>query len=156
MSGVQVEFRDLGEEEILAVLRRNSVGRLAFSFHNRIDIQPLHYVYDDGWLYGRTSEGEKTDLLCHNQWVAFEVDEVDGVFGWRSVVIHATFRIIDPSTSDTSAALWAKAVKLISIVVPGAFTDEDPVAFRDVIFRLSINEITGREAHPMPATASRQ
>lgn len=141
-----VVFRDLTGAEIDALLARNHVGRLAFAFHDRVDIQPLHYVYEKGWLYGRTSEGEKTGTLQHNQWVAFEVDEVDDTFSWRSVVVHATFNIIDPDESDAAAELWARAAKIVSIVVPEAFTDEDPVPFRDILFRMAVNEVRGREA----------
>jgi nitroimidazol reductase NimA-like FMN-containing flavoprotein (pyridoxamine 5'-phosphate oxidase superfamily) len=143
-----VEFRDLTGEEIDAVLLRNNVGRLAFAFHDRVDIQPIHYVYDNGWIYGRTSEGEKTWTLQHNQWVAFEVDEIDEVFSWRSVVVHATFTIIDPDESEAAAAVWEKAANKISIVVPQSFTDEDPVPFRDILFRMYVNNVRGREARP--------
>lgn len=141
-----VEFRDLTGEEIDAILTRNNVGRLAFAFHDRVDIQPIHYVYADGWLYGRTSEGEKTGTLQHNQWVAFEVDEIEDVFTWRSVVVHATFTMIDPEESEAAAAIWEKAANKISMVVPKAFTDEDPVPFRDVLFRMYVNNVRGREA----------
>lgn len=141
-----VEFRDLTGEEIDAILTRNNVGRLAFAFHDRVDIQPIHYVYADGWLYGRTSEGEKTGTLQHNQWVAFEVDEIEDVFTWRSVVVHATFTMIDPEESEAAAAIWEKAANKISMVVPNAFTDEDPVPFRDVLFRMYVNNVRGREA----------
>lgn len=141
-----VRFRDLTGDEIDAILARNHVGRLAFAFHDRVDIQPIHYVYDTGWLYGRTSEGEKTAMVQHNQWVAFEVDEVEDTFRWRSVVVHASFNIIDPEATEASAELWAKAAKLISIVVPQAFTDEDPVPFRDILFRMAIHDVRGREA----------
>src|SRR6476620_8514797 len=71
-----VFFRELPRDEIEEMLLRNKVGRLAFSFHDRVDIQPIHYVYERGWLYGRTSEGEKMATLQHNQWVAFEIDEI--------------------------------------------------------------------------------
>ena len=71
-----VEIRDLSREETEAIIQRNRVGRLAFSFHDRVDIQPIHYIYERGWLYGRTSEGEKISALKHNQWIAFEIDEV--------------------------------------------------------------------------------
>lgn len=142
----RVFFRELTGEEIDLVLSRNNVGRLAFSFHDRVDIQPIHYVYDDGWLYGRTSEGEKTATVRHNQWVAFEVDEVEGKFTWRSVVLHATFDIIDPDTNEGHTKAWEKAALLISRVVPESFTDEDPVPFRDVLFRMAVNEVRGREA----------
>ena len=51
-------------QEIENILERNNVGRLAFSLHDRVDIQPIHYVYERGWLYGRTSEGDKIATLA--------------------------------------------------------------------------------------------
>src|SRR2546430_5826564 len=91
-----VTFRELARQEIENILERNNVGRLAFSLHDRVDIQPIHYVYERGWLYGRTSEGEKMATLQHNQWVAFEIDDIKDTFDWRSVVIHGSFWRIRP------------------------------------------------------------
>jgi hypothetical protein len=84
-------FRALTRTECEELLGRNNVGRIAFSFHDRVDIEPLHYVYADGWIYGRTSAGTKIATLEHHRWVAFEVDEHQGLFDWRSVVVKGAF-----------------------------------------------------------------
>ena len=60
-----VSFRDMSRDEIEAMLLRNRVGRLAFALYDRVDIQPIHYIYERGWLYGRTSEGDKIAALKH-------------------------------------------------------------------------------------------
>jgi uncharacterized protein len=141
-----VEFRELSTDEIQHLLHRNHVGRLAFSLHDRVDIQPIHYVYDRGWLYGRMSVGHKSETLAHNQWVAFEVDEVIDTFEWRSVVLHGSFWILHPRGSQQALDLWAKAAELVSGVVPGSLTETDPVAFRQTLFRIAVNDARGREA----------
>jgi nitroimidazol reductase NimA-like FMN-containing flavoprotein (pyridoxamine 5'-phosphate oxidase superfamily) len=112
-----VTFRELDRDEIEAMLLRNKVGRVAFSFHDRVDIQPIHYIYERGWLYGRTSEGEKLATLQHNQWVAFEVDEVRDTFEWRSIVIHGSFWVIHPRGSPRAEEVWSKAAELVSRIV---------------------------------------
>ena len=66
--------------DCLALLERHTVGRMAYSHRNRVDIAPIHYVYSDGWVFARTSGGAKMTTLRHVPWVAFEVDEIDGVF----------------------------------------------------------------------------
>ena len=124
-----VTFRDLSRDEIDAVLLRNRVGRLAFSIHDRVDIQPLHYVYERGWLYGRTSEGEKITTLKHNQWVAFEVDEITDLFDWTSLVIHGSFWILHPRGSPRAEELWTKAADLVGSIVPGALTESTQSRF---------------------------
>ena len=145
-----VQIRELSRAEIEQILQRNRVGRIAFSFHDRVDIQPIHYIYDHGWLYGRTSEGEKISTLKHNQWVAFEIDEIDGLFEWRSVVIHGSFWTLSPVGSPRAEELWAKAAKLVAQIVPGALTDTDPVAFRHTLFRIAVGDAHGREAKVKP------
>jgi len=132
--------------EIEEMLSRNKVGRLAFSFHDRVDLQPIHYVYERGWLYGRTSEGEKIASLAHNQWVAFEIDEIDDTFDWKSVVIHGSLWILHPRGSPRAEEVWAKAAELVSKIVPGALTEDDPVGFRQILFRIAVSDVRGREA----------
>jgi len=144
------EFRILERAACERVLSRNHVGRLAFALHDRVDIEPLHYVLVDGWLYGRTSLGSKLTALAHNHWVAFEVDEVDDVFDWRSVVVHGGWY-----TKETAAvagtASWDRALKGLQRLVSGTLGKEDPVPFRWILFRIELAEVTGREAISRPA-----
>lgn len=149
-----VIFRELTRQEIEEMLLRNKVGRLAFSFHDRVDVQPIHYVYERGWLYGRTSEGDKISSLTHNQWVAFEVDETNDVFDWRSIVIHGSFWILHPRGSPRAEELWTKAAALVSKIVPGALTESDPVGFRQTLFRIAVSDVRGREAKMKPGGRS--
>jgi uncharacterized protein len=145
-----VVFRELERDEVERVLERNNVGRLAFSLHDRVDIQPIHYVYERGWLYGRTSEGDKLSTLAHNQWVAFEVDEIAGIFEWTSVVLHGSFWVLHPRGSPRAEELWAKAAQLVTKIVPGALTEHDPVGFRQTLFRIAVSDVRGREARLRP------
>ena len=141
-----VTFRELPRDEIEEMLLRNKVGRLAFSFHDRVDVQPINYVYERGWLYGRTSEGNKIASLTQNQWVAFEIDEIKDTFDWRSVVIHGSFWRIHPLGSPHAEEVWAKAAELVGRLVPGALTEQDPVGFRQILFRIAVSDVRGREA----------
>jgi nitroimidazol reductase NimA-like FMN-containing flavoprotein (pyridoxamine 5'-phosphate oxidase superfamily) len=146
----EVLIRELSRDEVEETINRNRVGRIAFSFRDRVDIQPIHYIYERGWLYGRTSEGEKLHTLSHNQWVAFEIDEVNDLFDWRSVVVHGSFWLIHPQGSPRAEELWAKAAKLVAQIVPGALTENDPVSFRHTLFRIAVSDAQGREASVRP------
>lgn len=140
-------IRELERDACIELLARNQVGRMAFSFHDRIDIQPLHYVYDDGWLYGRTSVGSKLETLEHHQWVAFEVDEIRAVFDWTSVVVHGAFRPIDPFGTRREQKIADHAVALLRGIVADTLTANDPVPLRTILFRVSVDEVSGREAY---------
>jgi len=147
-------FRSLTRSECDALLARNHLGRLAFTFHDRLDVQPIHYAYEAGWLFGRTSEGAKLVTLAHDHWMAFEVDEVRGIFDWASVVVHGTFHRIDPEDSPRDQAVAARAVHLLREIVPETYTADDPTPFRTVLFRIAVGEMTGRVAVPAAAVAA--
>jgi len=145
------KFRALDTGESREILSRNHVGRIAYSFHDRVDVEPIHYVYDRGWVYGRTSPGTKLATLSHHRWVAFEVDEVEGPFDWRSVVAHGAVYLLTASDSHTSPEEFQEALSLLRRFVPTTLTDDDPTPFRTVLFRLSVSEITGRCASTSPS-----
>ena len=140
-------IREMSRPEIDALLARNCVGRMAFARGSHIDIEPIHYVYANGWLYGRTSPGRKLDVSAREWWpVAFEVDEVEGGFRWRSAVVHGGFYTLDPDGAAWEREEAAKAVELLRSIVPEAFTELDPVPGRDVLFRIAVQEVSGRVA----------
>ena len=141
-----VTFRDLTRGEIEAVLARHHVGRMAFAFLSRVDIEPIHYVYADGALFGRTTPGTKLTMLKHQPWVAFEVDEVEGPFDWRSVVLKGTVYFLGPDQVSHPADAYEHAVRVIKSVMPQAFTRDDPVPDRTILFRLHVDSMVGRAA----------
>lgn len=145
-AGVPPTFRELGMDECSALLTRHNVGRLAYLSGKRVAIEPIHYVFEEGMLYGRTSPGSKVDALAHRPWVAFEVDEMEGIFDWRSVEVQGTYYRADEQGSPTERDAWAHAVELLSALVPATMTPSDPVSFRNVVFRIHVDHITGRES----------
>jgi nitroimidazol reductase NimA-like FMN-containing flavoprotein (pyridoxamine 5'-phosphate oxidase superfamily) len=148
------QLRTLGREECTAILARNHVGRIAYARANRVDIEPMNYVYHDGWLYGRTSRGAKL-ASTNATWaqVAFEVDEVEEFFRWRSVVVHGGFYVVEDDGAGHHDEEWWRGVQLLRSLIPATFTTDDPVGFRTVVFRMAVQEVTGREAVPGAAPA---
>jgi len=140
-------FRELSREECIALLDRHQVGRLAFTQRERLDIEPIHYVHVDGWLYGRTQPGTKLEVLLHNRWVAFEVDEVDALFDWRSVVVRGGLYLLRAEGSDTERERYAQGVAAVRRLIPAAFTPDDPTPERAILFRIHVDELNGRAAH---------
>ena len=139
--------RDLEREEALEILIRNRVGRVAFSHRDRVDIEPIHYVLDGEWIYWRTSRGSKLALIQRNPWVAFEVDEFEELFRWRSVVVHGRVEMVSADLSGVET--HEHAIAALRQLIPAALTDDDPVAFRNVILRIHLTEVVGKEAEPV-------
>jgi uncharacterized protein len=141
-------FHELDADQCYALLDRHNVGRLALSHRDRVDIVPIHYVHDDGWLYCRTAAGTKLEIATHNRWVAFEVDEVHALFDWQSVVIKGGLYILRADGSDQERERYETGLAVLRRLVPETMTPADPLPDRAILFRIHIDEITGRAATP--------
>ena len=135
--------RSLTGTESQALLMRNHIGRIAFSIRDRVDVEPIHYVYDAPWIFGRTSAGAKVLTLQHNQWCAFETDDVHGFFDWESVVAKGPF-----SARGSQHATWDydRALLALRTLLPSTLTDADPTPHRDIVFGIHASEISGRSS----------
>lgn len=142
----QPVIRELTRIECEAILGRHNVGRIAYASASRVEIEPIHYVFANNWVYCRTSRGVKTTILGHHRWAAFEVDEVDGLFDWRSVVVRGAVYFLDSSSPPIDQHSFAHGVELLRNLVPGTGTDRDPAPFRVLVLGLHLDEVTGREA----------
>jgi hypothetical protein len=136
-------FSELSRDDSIALLERHHVGRLAFTFHDRVDIEPISYVYTGGWLYIRTSPGTKLATVKHHPWVAFEVDDVKSRFDWRSVVVRGTIYFLDPERDRHD---YDAAVAVLRSVDADALSDADATPHRQELFRIHVDEIMGRAA----------
>ena len=134
-------IRALKGDEAQALLVRNHIGRLAFSQMDRVDVEPIHYVYDAPWIFGRTSAGTKLLTLAHNQWCAFETDDVRGMFDWESVVAKGPF---SPQGSPFASWDYDRALAALRRLMPSTLTPDDPTPHRDIVFGVHASEIYGR------------
>ena len=141
-------FRTLSRAECETLLRGQHVGRLAYTLRDRVAIEPIHSLYHDGWLVGRTAPGTKLASLSHNPFVAFETDVVRALFDWESVVVRGSFHLLDPEGNAREHLTYEHALSLLRALVPRTLRDGDPTPWRDVVFRIAVDEITGRRARP--------
>lgn len=130
----------------MALLERNHVGRLAYTFRDRVDIEPISYVYEDAWIYARTSAGVKLTTVLHHPYVAFEVDEVRSRFEWQSVVAHGTIYILDPTQSARDSEVYDAALAILRRADADVLTEADATPHREVLFRIRADDLTGRAA----------
>lgn len=137
-------FRELARGECDALLARNHIGRVAFSYHDHVDIEPIHFVYDDGWIYGRTGDGTKLRTLAHNRWLAFETDEVTSLFDWQSVVVKGALYILEAGGPRSDA--YDRALVVLRKIYADVLTEQDQAPERTVIFRIHADQVTGRSA----------
>jgi nitroimidazol reductase NimA-like FMN-containing flavoprotein (pyridoxamine 5'-phosphate oxidase superfamily) len=140
------EFLELTPKDRARVLERNHIGRLAFLRDGRVDIEPVGYVAQGDWVFVRSAHGAKLEAFARNPYVAFEVDEVDGPFDWRSVVAQGTIYMLPADGAPIEKREFERAVRALRTIMPDALTTADPVPERIVVYGLHIDRLTGRMA----------
>jgi uncharacterized protein len=103
--------RQLDQDEIADVLRRERVVRIAFNVDGEPYLVPVFYVLcDDGCLRGFSSNGRKARMGAAEGRVAFQVDSSasSGVWEWFSVSGEGTFALIE---DDAEVAGYAPKLK---------------------------------------------
>jgi uncharacterized protein len=147
---VRQQIEELPRSECEALLARNHLGRMALSFRDRVDIRPMTYVFDQGWIFGRTGAGEKLRTLQHNRWVAFQVDEVRDLWNWDSVVIRGAVHLLDEPRGTDDRELREQALRALRGLEDGTLGEGDPAPDRDVLFGLAPQEFGGRRSLLVP------
>ncbi len=141
-------FSELSRDECDALLARHQVARLAYTHRDRVDLEPIHYVYQSGWIYLRTQPGTKLSTIIHNPWVALEIDESRALFDWESVVVRGRLVLLDDGPHDAARARYAAALSALRTLVPEALTPDDPTPDREILCAIFADDVEGRRAVP--------
>ncbi|GAB5525895.1 MAG: pyridoxamine 5'-phosphate oxidase family protein [Roseivirga sp.] len=97
----------LNNEQIDTLLRSELVGRIGCHGEGMTYIVPVAYAYDGENIYGHTREGLKTKLIGQNPAVCFQVDAIDDMANWRSVILHGKFEKLEGQASKDALQLLA-------------------------------------------------
>ncbi len=148
-------FSALSDAESRAVMDRNHVGRLCFLNWGVVDVEPIHYVQNEGWIFLRSASGTKLEAFAHAPYVAFEVDEIEATFDWRSVVAHGTIYPLATNGAPIERRAFDRAVRELRKFIPETLTHEDPTPFRQTVYGIHIDALTGRMAEPGDRSSKR-
>jgi hypothetical protein len=144
-------FGKLNNEQIEKVIEDNIVGRLGCYADEKPYVVPISYAYDGLFIYVRTFEGLKISMMRKNPKVCFQIDEMENMANWKSVVMWGMFEELT-NEKDRNEALE----KLIFRIVPEIssetvklspqwpFPTNDFSKIKGIIFRIRITEKTGR------------
>jgi uncharacterized protein len=134
----------LDQEQIDQLLRNETVGRIGVHADSRTYVVPTTYVYDGDAIYGHAAEGLKIRMMRRSPSVCFEVDRVDDMANWRSVIAWGTYE-------ELSGDLALAAMNLLrSRLAPLTASETAGPAGRaardgiEVAYRIKLTERTGR------------
>jgi len=143
-----MQIGEMTPTEIDDILRAQSVARLACQEGGRPYIVPVAYAYKDGEVLVHSLEGAKVRIMRANPRVCFQVDAIEQIDAWRSVMGWGDFEELHGD--EARSALDVLKDRLLP---PDASGDGDPFAppgmeDKVVLFKVRLLELSGREARP--------
>lgn len=138
----------LTEQQIDQVLRGEVIGRIGCSTEGRVYVVPITYAYDGTAIYGHSADGMKLRAMRANPNVCFEVEHVDNLANWQSVIAWGVFEELKGEEAEAGMRLLVdRLMPLLASETSGAPHGEQAGSSRGqhaAIYRIRLTERTGR------------
>ena len=137
----------MGSKESQSLLQQVGYGHLGCALEGRPYVVPIQYYLEDSTIYIFTTEGQKTQYMDANPSVCLQVEDVQDLLHWRSVVVTGRAeRLIQQSDIERIMQLVKERnpttlSPAISRTWIDAWGRENVVA----IYRIQPSEITGNK-----------
>ncbi len=140
--------------EIEEVLKNQVIGRIGCHNDGITYVVPVSYAYDGSYIYGHTFEGMKIKMMRQNPEVCFEVDIMENMANWKSVICWGHFEELTEEVDRKAAlkkllerALPIIASETVKITPLWPFSTDNLDNIKGIIYRINLTEKTGRFEH---------
>lgn len=143
--------RHLDRDECRDIVARNRLGRLACVSGGLPYVVPLHYALWENHLYAFSMPGQKIEAMRAEPGAAILVEDIETPRHWRTVMARGRFEELPDRVGFKRLRdqAWQLLSRHATWWEPGAYKPVTPaMAFKSeqVFFRISIDEISGRES----------
>ncbi len=142
----------LTEAQIEQVLQAQFVGRIGCCTDEMMYVVPVTYVYHNGYIHAHSKEGQKINMMRKNPNVCFQVDTMENMKNWRSVILWGEYEELK-SEKEQQAGMKIMMDRLAPFVTSEtvrpshSFSHTPEVVekgIKAVAYRIRIFEKTGR------------
>jgi nitroimidazol reductase NimA-like FMN-containing flavoprotein (pyridoxamine 5'-phosphate oxidase superfamily) len=140
-----IAVEEMSSGEIKEVLKRVGYGHLGVARGNHPYVVPIHYAYDDPYIYIYTTEGKKTEIIKDNPEICLQIEVVKSEKDWQSVIVTGEAVILKDNEERERALEFILAVNptltpAISIRWMDSWVRENI----EVVYRIAPRMMTGR------------
>ena len=137
--------------EVEKLLRKEVVGRIGCSDGKIVYVVPISYIYDGEYVYCHSLEGLKVRIMRQHPTVCFEVDHMQNMGNWQSVISHGRYEeLTDPKLRN--AALQKLHERILPVISSETthlspdwpFAPAELSKIEGVTFRIRLEEKSGR------------
>lgn len=143
-------FGELSEKDSREFLDQNIYGRIGCHAFGKTYIVPISYAHKNGKIYCHTFDGLKMQMMRNNPSVCFEVDVMDNIANWKSVIVQGVFKELEGAEKEEGLRILIdrKVPAMVSDTVKLSpdwpFTLGDLSKIPGLVFQIDVKEITGR------------
>lgn len=129
---------------IARVLRESTVGRLGIHADGRTYVVPVTYVYDGDAVYGHSALGQKIRMMRKSPEVCFEVDDIEDMANWRSVIASGRYEELTGDVAIAAAKLIAARLGPLTTSATAGPSGRRRGGKTFISYRIRLGERTGR------------
>jgi nitroimidazol reductase NimA-like FMN-containing flavoprotein (pyridoxamine 5'-phosphate oxidase superfamily) len=135
---------ELSDSQIEDLLRTEVIARIGCLREGRVYVVPVSYVYDGTFVWGHGMDGAKLRAMRAHPEVCVEVEHVDDLSNWRSVIAWGTFEECHGTDRDSGMALLMEHIMPL-LKVPPHQSPPDPAGPKHgSVYRIRLSSKTGR------------
>jgi uncharacterized protein len=136
---------ELNREQTEQVLASEVIGRIGCQGDGKTYVVPITYAYFDGAIYGHSGPGKKLEMMRANPEVCFEVDDLENLSNWRSVIAWGRFEELHGEAASKAMQKLAEHLRPLMTSETsqphGSGAAANPQA---VVYRINLHSMTGR------------
>ncbi|APZ48043.1 flavin mononucleotide-binding protein [Polaribacter reichenbachii] len=144
---------NLNEKECKNLLTNNYIGHLAYIYRDRPFVIPITYFFTvDDTVLGYTNEGHKTVTMRKNNSVSLEIDEIENLNNWKSVLAHGVYEELSGIDAKASLHEFAEGIKNLASKKEkkdfhfiSDFSSKLHEEGLPIVFKIAIDEVTGKK-----------
>lgn len=150
-------IKDLNSKDCIALLKKHYVGRLAYLVGKTPFVAPITYFYFEedkkGSIISYSLEGHKMEAMRKNNYVSVQVDEIESINQWKSVLAHGEFEELHQIDAKRLLHEFASGVKNLinqdtdkNVQFIHEFSSKlQAQADPPIVYRINLHEITGKQ-----------
>jgi nitroimidazol reductase NimA-like FMN-containing flavoprotein (pyridoxamine 5'-phosphate oxidase superfamily) len=142
---------ELTKDQIENILQSQAHCRIACTDGLMPYLVPVSYAYDGKYIYCQSKEGKKLTILRKNPNVCVQVETMSSMNNWQSVIVYGTFEELENEDAIKARKfLFSNVLTLMTSAAIHSFQHnnvneiKDDNRIKDIMFRVKINEVTGR------------
>lgn len=141
----------LNKTQIDELLHKQIVGRIGCHANGRTYIVPISYACDEDYVYAHTYAGLKIEIMRTNPNVCFEVEQMDNMANWKTVIAQGIYEeLTEPAVRQIAIDKLMKrnfpfpSSSTVKFSKHWPFSPENEAEVGGIFFRIQLTDKQGR------------